>query len=889
MAVSDDVYKAAMKFRKRLIGLEKKAHGEIQSVYGDVIRNTVPFVQNYLNRRVKELAEGVDPHDAGGVANREKVDLIRRLELEFYKASSAVSQTTIQGQIDAMDLAHSQAYKLAYLGSPDPTEVSVSWKKPSFDALRNLVGFAGDGRPLDTYFQSKLPAAGAKAVQEALYLSTLLNEPPVQAAKRIKGAVAGNAWRAETIARTEILRTHRETTRQNFLENDDVVMGYQWLAARDSRSCIVCWTLSGKIFKTKEPFGTHVNCRCTLSPITDPEDLKDIPSGAEEFKQLSQDEQQDILGIPKWTAWKEGNLPLENLIGFRKHPIFGPIRWERGLKDALKGEIPGAIPPQPKSLKPKPPKREKKAPDPEPAPIPAPPQQPLTAPRRPAGTFPFETELGLLEPVRKLGGSTGAELVKDANGELWVRKHGASADHIRSEIAADNIYRAMGVNVPEAKLYETDKGPVKLARFIEGETLDKLKGTRRSDAILKLRDGFAADAILGNWDVVGLNSDNILIDKKGEVWRIDNGGALKYRAQGGLKQEFNQYPLEFWSMRDQTRNSRLSSNVLEAFGDVHIFELSQQIRKLQDMDQAKIKAEFPPDIRATLEGRLQEAYRLNGHLEALKYDKWKAEYVEQVGFHALNLRAKGVIDNFPKELNQKAGHWDQTVVFDEHGKEFDHLRGDEKGFVAIDDYFKGEANLDLGIIQHWQQAQAGNSWSFGVQAFKHFIATEARTAPHSEYFWHGTADIAKKRYEEGIAKVGKDAYFQSHAAYKALVMEFLQTTDFGPNDQKKKQVRLIRTEDEAVMAAHGFQMQRGGSGEKRKLQRGASESFSIYTKVTVKGSKITIQDVPHARIHGVYFLGRKRGWNGGSFASDGENEFAALWHDQEVEWHSKLP
>jgi len=65
----------------------------------------------------------------------------------------------------------------------------------------------------------------------------------------------------------------------------------------------------------------------------------------------------------------------------------------------------------------------------------------------------------------------------------------------------------------------------------------------------KLKENFVADAILGNWDVVGLSKDNVMLGKDGKTYRIDNGGSLRYRAQGGLKKDWGVTPTEIFTMR----------------------------------------------------------------------------------------------------------------------------------------------------------------------------------------------------------------------------------------------------------------------------------------------------------------------------------------------------
>ncbi len=109
-----------------------------------------------------------------------------------------------------------------------------------------------------------------------------------------------------------------------------------------------------------------------------------------------------------------------------------------------------------------------------------------------------------LKVIKTLGGSTGAKLVEDKNGKQYVMKTGKNAGHLREEAAADDLYRAMGLDVPRSKIYDRPGGPVKLSEFHAGKTLGELE---RSDpvayqnAVSHLRKGFVAHALMGNWDV----------------------------------------------------------------------------------------------------------------------------------------------------------------------------------------------------------------------------------------------------------------------------------------------------------------------------------------------------------------------------------------------------
>lgn len=234
----------------------------------------------------------------------------------------------------------------------------------------------------------------------------------------------------------------------------------------------------------------------------------------------------------------------------------------------------------------------------------------------------FPDDLGNLKVLpSRLGGSTGAQLVEDEFGNKFVMKTGGNAggdaaDHLRNECAADSFYREMGVNVPDFRLYDTPKGPVKLAKYVEngkslGNWWESASKEEREEMLKKLEPGFKADVLSGNWDVVGMAKDNILIDDNGNPWRIDNGGALKYRAQGAEKSAEN------WSggMIDDLWSMRESPNNRDFFGHLQDRKL---ISDIAGADWSKALEKLPPDDRKVMETRLREVRLLDERYKALE-------------------------------------------------------------------------------------------------------------------------------------------------------------------------------------------------------------------------------------------------------------------------------
>lgn len=180
--------------------------------------------------------------------------------------------------------------------------------------------------------------------------------------------------------------------------------------------------------------------------------------------------------------------------------------------------------------------------------------------------------------VKGLGGSTGAKLMEDHQGNKFVVKSGKNAGHLRSEADADAAYRALGVPVPKSAIQETPDGPVKVAKFVDGKTLGSLTDPKDVAHVhAELRKHFVADALLGNWDVVGAGKDNVLLSPTGQVLRIDNGGALGYRAQGKEKDAPDWKNGSILSDIANLRNPSVNPQAAAVFGSLTEHEIRTQM------------------------------------------------------------------------------------------------------------------------------------------------------------------------------------------------------------------------------------------------------------------------------------------------------------------------
>jgi hypothetical protein len=153
------------------------------------------------------------------------------------------------------------------------------------------------------------------------------------------------------------------------------------------------------------------------------------------------------------------------------------------------------------------------------------------------GANPDNIDQNGFEFVKALGGSTGAFLMKK-NGSLFVKKSGNSPEHLANEARSLKYYAEMGVKVPKIEQYDKEGGNM-YTEYIQGKTLKEYLTDTPVAAVMHLRNAisanFAVDCLMGNWDVIGQEYDNIIVTPEGVPYRVDVGGSLEFRAQGEKK------------------------------------------------------------------------------------------------------------------------------------------------------------------------------------------------------------------------------------------------------------------------------------------------------------------------------------------------------------------
>jgi len=327
-----------------------------------------------LEGRIQERMDNGEPPSETILWMRQRIiDNIEQLGKNLKKFSVEGAVITADGQLQSAILANDATPGLVEAAAgkkPAGVTLGTSWTSLPDEALQAFVGFAGDGSPLAVLFDA-IPQVTTDAMQMALVQGISLGEGPRTVARRVRKAADIGRQRAETIARTEMIRSAREAQRQLYTENGSVT-GYRRQATQDARVCLACLALSGTLQATDTIMPSHPNCRCVMIPETlswaeitgdssIPDTRPEVATPDRILAGLTREDKFAIMGRKRYEMYLNG-MKLNEMVEVVPNRDWGPTTRVKPLRDF-------GIPTKPFVPKPKPPVT------PKPKPI-APPAQP---------------------------------------------------------------------------------------------------------------------------------------------------------------------------------------------------------------------------------------------------------------------------------------------------------------------------------------------------------------------------------------------------------------------------------------------------------------------------------------------------------------------------------
>ena len=221
----------------------------------------------------------------------------------------------------------------------------------------------------------------------------------------------------------------------------------------------------------------------------------------------------------------------------------------------------------------------------------------------------FPKDLSSLKVIKRLGGSTGAELVEDVNGNQYVMKKGGntSSEHVKSEYLANQLYDIFGVRTPDYELYDDGGEAVLLSRYIPNTRMPSAKDYQ------VMGENLIADVVLANWDVY--QNDNCLVDGAGRVIRVDNGSCLEWRAQGKKK---NNPPFNGDVMKTYKDMMKYNPAVFGQQTDNEILVQIQRVRARKDDIVTYLEESGQPILAQILGQRIDNLVQVEAYINKQK-------------------------------------------------------------------------------------------------------------------------------------------------------------------------------------------------------------------------------------------------------------------------------
>lgn len=226
------------------------------------------------------------------------------------------------------------------------------------------------------------------------------------------------------------------------------------------------------------------------------------------------------------------------------------------------------------------------------------------------------------ESGKELGGSSGVRLHEVDDRKVAI-KPGRGARAVRTEMLAQALFSAIGAPTLQAKPVHVGADPASqknsrvylMSDFLEGKMPDRTVHAQFAGHPDIARFA-AADMLLSNWDS---HKNDAYIASGRRVVRIDVGGSLDLRAQGGVRDDWTEAAIagNAVDVEEIKPDSRMRANGDGPFKHLTDAQIADSIRTVADrltpeaIDRALVDTQFPKEdgerLKAVLQARIATA------------------------------------------------------------------------------------------------------------------------------------------------------------------------------------------------------------------------------------------------------------------------------------------
>lgn len=225
-----------------------------------VWRQLLPILQQVEEDLLERLSAGA-PRTTSSRRARALLQIVRKVIKDGAEAFNKELQAS-GGTLAAAE----EAATVRSFGARVPVE--VAWVRPAARLLEAVALTPFEGATLGAHLDNWSEQAIFR-VQTELRTAIIEGEGIEKMQRRLRKVMNIKIKDARSLARTYTMHVTSEARRVLYLENSEYLSGEQWVATLDTRTCLRCGALDGKIFPvgkgTRTPL--HFQCRCLRIPI----------------------------------------------------------------------------------------------------------------------------------------------------------------------------------------------------------------------------------------------------------------------------------------------------------------------------------------------------------------------------------------------------------------------------------------------------------------------------------------------------------------------------------------------------------------------------------------------------------------------------------------------
>lgn len=320
--------------RQRLIDREEAAVRELLAAYDEIERGLRIAIAD-LQRKIRTAQDAGQTISPAWFSRERRLSmLIDQVKQQVEKFGRTAAAVTTREQRTAITIAVSETDDLIRIIAPEIPDIGSLLDTR---AIETAVGMMADGSPIHDYYKEQLAPKVADAIRREVIDAAAKGTDFRTIQRRLLKAGDITRQRALMVARTEVNRVRREATRARYQENEDLITGWEWAASKSRRTCPACLAMDGRIFKLKDEFPQHVNCRCTMIPVIDGVERPKRTLGADWLAKQPDDVLEDVLGKHAAAAYSAGDIELKDLVGWRNDKRFGRSIYTKKLSAVMNG------------------------------------------------------------------------------------------------------------------------------------------------------------------------------------------------------------------------------------------------------------------------------------------------------------------------------------------------------------------------------------------------------------------------------------------------------------------------------------------------------------------------------------------------------------------------